>query len=144
MKNNGTMVIVTQHCCKCAGEFQWRSQPLVHGKHPAGNLLLSLSVLLAGASISKVQLIFKHMGLCSYSIRTFFRHQRHFLFPAILHHWESYQNKVIIQLKPMKDIVWCGDGRFDSMGHSAKYGVYSMFCTTVMKICHFEVVQVNM
>ena len=43
----------------------------------------------------------------------------------------------------MKDVAWTGDGRFDSMGHSAKYGVYTMFCTTLMKIVHFELVQVS-
>ena len=43
----------------------------------------------------------------------------------------------------MKDVVWCGDGRFDSMGHSAKYGVYTMMSTSVMKIVHFELVQVS-
>lgn len=42
----------------------------------------------------------------------------------------------------VKEVVWTGDGRFDSMGHSAKYGVYTMLCTTIMKIVHFEVVQV--
>ncbi len=46
-------------------------------------------------------------------------------------------------IKQMKDVAWTGDGRFDSVGHSAKYGVYNMFCTTIMKIVHFELVQVS-
>jgi hypothetical protein len=54
MKSNGTMVTVTQHCNKCHDEFQWRSQPLVNGKHLAGNIIVSMAVLLAGGSISKV------------------------------------------------------------------------------------------
>ena len=37
-------------------------------------------------SISKVLLIFKHMGLVIYSARTSFRHQTKFLFPVILKH----------------------------------------------------------
>ena len=36
-----------------------------------------------------------------------------------------------------------GDGRFDSMRHSAKYGVYTMSCTTILKVVHFELVQVS-
>ena len=44
--------------------------------------------------------------------------------------------------KAMKDLVWTGDGHFDSMGHSAKYGAYTMLCITIMKIVHFEIVQV--
>ena len=39
--------------------------------------------------------------------------------------------------------MWSGDGRFDSMGRNAKYGVYSMFCSTTMKIVHFKLLQVN-
>ena len=47
------------------------------------------------------------------------------------------------QLKRSKDVVWSGDGRFDSMGHSAKYVLYTMFCCTTLKIIHFEILQVH-
>ena len=40
-------------------------------------------------------------------------------------------------------MAWTGDGRFDSVGHSSKYVVYTMLCTTIMKIVHFELVQVS-
>ena len=36
-----------------------------------------------------------------------------------------------------------GDGRFDSMGRSAKFGVYTMFCNTILKVAHFELLQVS-
>ena len=142
MKSFGTMVAVTQHCMKCKQSYEWQSQPTVHGKIPAGNLPLSFAILMAGASISKTLLIFCHMGLSVYAARTYFRHQRDFLFPVILHYWEIYRANLVKQLKTLKDVVWTGDGRFDSMGHSAKYGAYTMLCTTIMKIVHFEVVQV--
>ena len=102
------------------------------------------AVLLAGASISKVLLVFQHMGLCTYSICTYFAHQKKFVFPSILHHWETYRAALIEQIKVMKNVVWSGDGRFDSMGHSAKYGAYTMFCSTIMKIVHFELLQVKL
>ena len=95
--------------------------------------------LMAGASISKFLLVFKHMGLCAYSARMYFIHQKHFIFPVILKYWESCQAQLVRQLKVLKDVVWCGDGRFDSMGHSAKYNVYTMFCSSILKIVHFEV-----
>ena len=53
-----------------------------------------------------------------------------------------YRAGLVSKLKSMKDVVWSGDGRFDSMGHSAKYGVYTMFSFTIMKVVHFELVQV--
>ena len=98
---------------------------------------------MAGASISKILLVFKHMKLCAYNIRTFFYHQSRFLFPAILKHWEEYQSSLMSKIKSSTDEVeWAGDGRFDSMGHSAKYGVYSLFSSPEMKIVHFELLQV--
>lgn len=141
LKKNGTMVKVIQLCKNCPG-FTWQSQPLVLGKFPAGNVLFSFAVLMAGASISKVLLFCRHMGLLAISIRTFFVHQKNLLFPSILHHWETYRIQLLNSLKSTDD-VWSGDGRFDSMGHSAKYGAYTMFSPTIMKVVHFELLQVK-
>ena len=144
MKQRGTMVIVSQHCPKCGeNAFHWRSQPLIFGNYPAGNILLSFGVLMAEASISKILLVFRHMGLSAYCPRTFFVHQNSFLFPIILSYWERYRASLIAQLKNVAGVVWSGDGRFDSMGHSAKYGVYTMFCNTILKVVHFELLQVS-
>ena len=74
--------------------------------------------------------------------RTFFSHQRSFIFPTVICHWELYRAGLVSKLRDMKDVVWSGDGRFDSMGHSAKYGAYTMFSTNIMKVVHIELVQV--
>lgn len=142
MQKNGTMVTVNQHCSSCKSGFTWKSQPYLFGRYPAGNILLSFSTLMAGASISKVLLLFRHMNLCAYNIRTYFYHQSRFLFPAILEHWERYQSSLLSKIKNMDEIAFAGDGRFDSMGHSAKYGAYTMFTFPEMKIVHFELLQV--
>ena len=97
---------------------------------------------MAGASISKVLLVFRHFGLVVYSPRTYYRHQSEMIIPSILIYWESYQASLIQSLRNVQNAVWSGDGRFDSMGHSAKYGVYTMFCCTIMKIVHFDLLQV--
>jgi len=119
------------------------SQPLILGGYPAGNVLLSFAVLMAGGSIGKVLLVFKHMGLQAINVRTYFVHQTKFLFPAVLYYWESYREKLLNKIREIKEAVWCGDGRFDSMGHSAKFGAYTMFCNSIMKIAHFELLQVS-
>lgn len=136
---NGTMISITQNCPKCGdGAFKWRSQPLIFGKYPAGNIALSYGILMAGASASKIFLVLKHMNVCATNIRTYFLHQRKFILPAILQHWESYREGLVNKVKEAENIVWCGDGRFNSMGHSAKYGTYSMFCSSpIDKIVHF-------
>ena len=139
----GTMVTFVQNCPNCGDEaFKWSSQPLVLGKYPAGNIFLSFGILMAGASVSKVLLVFRHMGVFAIRSRTFFTHQSKILIPAILQHWEAYRENLVKKVKGMEDIVWSGDGRFDSMGHSAKYGTYSMFCSPINKIVHFELLQV--
>ena len=143
MWQNGTMITVLQKCRHCSKGFRWRSQPFTLGRHPAGNMLLSFGTLLAGGSVSKILLIMRHMGLCAYRARTFFSHQRNFLFPAILCYWETYQEKLLRTIRITRDLSWSEDGRFDSMGHSAKYGSYTMFCSSIMKIVHFELLQVS-
>ena len=87
--------------------------------------------------------MFKNMGLTVYKARTYFLHQRQFLFPAILHHSANYKSSLTEQMKCETDVTICGDARFDSMGHSAKYGAYRIFCTNLKKIVDFELVQVN-
>ena len=41
-------------------------------------------------------------------------------------------------------LIVAGDGRHDSMGHSAKYCAYTTFCCTIPKIIHFSLVQVQL
>ena len=138
----GTMVKVIQSCRKCKRKFIWSSQPLVLGQIPAGNILLSFATLTAGASISKVLLLFQHMGVCCYHARTFFKHQKKFLFPTIIRCWDQSRENMLATLRNMNNLSWSGDGRFDSMGHNAEYGVYSMFNSSISKIVHFELLQV--
>ena len=139
------MVIVNQHCMICGdNSYPWKSQPVIFsGRYPAGNVLLSFSILMAGASISKILLVFKHMALSAYNARTFFFHQKNCLFPAVLSYWERYQAALVEKIKNIKDAVWSADGRFHSMGHSAKFGVYALFCNTILKVVHFELLQVS-
>ena len=143
VKVRGTMAIVEQTRKSCKGSYTWRSQPLVLGKYPAGNILLSFAILMSGSSISKVLLLFRHLGLKIYCARTFFYHQRRFMFPLILQYWEKSRAALINQLKGIKDSVWAGDGRFDSMGHSAKYGCSTMLNCNLTKLVHFELLQVG-
>ena len=106
VNRNGTKVTVWQHCQKCGEKaFKWESQPMVLGKYPAGNVILCFAILMAGASVSKVLLVFKHMGLCGYNVRTYFIHQHKFLLPVILKYWEEYQAVLVEKVKTMKDTI---------------------------------------
>ena len=126
VSQTGTLLTVESFCRNCGQTKVWKSQPDLLGKFPAGNLLLSFAVLCAGASIWKVVLVFRHMGILAYHEPTYYYHQRHLLIPSIVSFWRKYQTRILETLKN-KEVVVAGNGRHDSMGHSAKFGTYTIF-----------------
>ena len=76
----GSEAVVTSTCSnpKCPNpKSTWHSQPTMpETKLPAGNFLLCMAILVAGASASKVLTVFAHMGLGCISLNTFFKYQR--------------------------------------------------------------------
>ena len=138
----GTLLTIETKCSACKGVFTWKSQPFLLGKFPAGNLLLSFAVLCAGASIKKVLTVFQRMGVLVYNEPTYYYHQRHLLIPTVVSFSRKYQKNILDTLTG-KEVVLAGDGRHDSMGHSAKFGTYTMFCCTVGLIIHVVLVQVG-
>lgn len=138
---SGTMLTITSTCSQCKESFTWTSQPYMFGKFPTGNLLLSFAILCSGASINKILLVFQHMGVLVYHYPTYFYHQRHLLVPSIVKYWQGYQAELLRKLGG-EEVVLAGDGRHDSMGHSAKYGTYTIFCCTIGYIIHIVLVQV--
>ena len=63
----------------------------------------------------------------------------------MLIYWKEYQAKMIEKVKASENpLIIAGDGRHDSMGHSAKYCAYTTLCCTVPQIIHFSLVQVQL
>ena len=91
-------------------------------------VLLLVHLSAAGASV------FKHIGLSAYSARTFFRQQKCFIFPEVLCYWDMYRTALMEKMKGLKNNSICGDGHFESMGHSAKYGAYILSAATYQKL----------
>ena len=59
-------------------------------------------------------------------------------------YWKKYQQEMIEKLKATgQNMAIAGDGRHDSMGHSAKYCAYTLFCCTVPLILDFSLIQVG-
>lgn len=141
IKQSGTYIVITSKCQKCEKVYIWESQPKILGRIPAGNLLLSFAVLCAGASIRKVLLVLKHMNLLVYHETTYYYHQRHLLIPSVVTFWRSYKQKLIDSIDG-KEVDLAGDGRHDSMGHSAKYCTYSILCCTIGLIIDVLLIQV--
>ena len=87
----GTMIRVRQSCDTCEMCTTWDSQPFVRDT-PAGNVLMSASILFAGGSIAQVFRVLSHMGVSTISQRTYFKHQKALLFPAVKSVFDSQQS----------------------------------------------------
>lgn len=138
---SGTMISVQTKCKECQQSSSWSSQPMLLGKFPAGNLLLSFAILCAGASVKKVLLVLKHINILVYNESTYYYHQKHLLIPAIVTFWRKFQHDIQQQLHG-KEVSLAGDARHDSVGHSAKYGTYTIFCCTIGLIINIVLIQV--
>ena len=107
---------------------------------PAGNILLSASILFSGSLPTKVLRLLKIYGCVSISKNTYFRHQGHVLQPCIFTVWNDHQTKLFKELRQEKrTLVLGGDGRADSPGHSAKVGSY-----TVMELKKKAVIDIQL
>ena len=140
---SGTFVRIKQVCHFCETENTWNSQPFINNI-PAGNILLSASILFSGSLPEKALRIFKFLGCASISRRTFFNHQDKFLLPAIHNIWERYQQAFIVILKAENSpLTLGGDGRADSPGHCAKFGAYSVMELKHKMVLDIQLVQVE-
>ena len=81
------------------------------------------------------------MNLLVYHGSCYYYHQRHLLIRATVTFWRSYSDRIINSLAG-REVDLAGDGRHDSMGHSAKFCTYSIFCCTVGLIIDVALVQV--
>lgn len=139
----GTFITITQHCSTCLFQFRWESQPIIKNI-PAGNILLSGSILFSGSLPSKVMKMFRIFGCASISESTYFNHQKTFLQPSINSVWKHKQETLFKQLrKEKRPLIIGGDGRADSPGHSAKFGSYTVMELKNKKVIDIELVQVN-
>ena len=139
----GTLLHVEQHCPLCTDVFTWDSQPYLKDQ-PAGNILLSASILFTGALPGKVLRVLNTMGCATYAERTFFRHQKIFLHPCITYVYEHQQAKLLAELrKEKRALVIGGDGRADSPGHSAKFGSYTVMELKKKVVLDVQLVQVS-
>lgn len=140
IKVTGSFISVLQTCLACGKKFWWSSQPMI-GNIPAGNILLSASILFAGALPSKTIRVLTSCGIQSISLTSYFRHQKKFLVRTVSNVWFREEKALLERLKNKK-LVLGGDGRHDSMGHSAKYGSYTIMELEENKIINIQVVQV--
>ncbi|KAK7475684.1 hypothetical protein BaRGS_00033055 [Batillaria attramentaria] len=121
----------------------WDSQPFIKDI-PAGNILMSSSILFSGALPSKVFRFLHHFNVAAISDDAFFDHQSAFVCPSIDMVWHRFRNEYITFMRERcQPLVLGGDGRADTPGHSAKFGTYSLLDMDIMKVVDVQLVQSN-
>lgn len=141
-QRQGSYIAVRQDCL-CGYQRRWESQPRI-GATPAGNVLMCAALLFSGCSASKIFRMFSFFNLVTVTLDTFWEHQKKFLWPAIDRVWTSYQSKVHESIRARGGrVIVAGDGRADSPGHSAKFGVYTMVDLETGKVIDMQLVQVH-
>ena len=119
----GTFMTVTQECSSCQQTFKWSSQSKT-GIIPTGNINLASGILFSGSVPSKSMQAMKIAGIGTISRDTYFRYQRKYLTAAVYKEYELEQRNYLTQVKD--EVNFAGDGRCDSVGHSAKYCNYTL------------------
>ena len=105
-----TMLRVIILCTVCRHETKWESQTREPGGAPAGNIMLSTAIMTAGALPSKVLRVLRYMSVAVHSTRTYFRHQRELVMPAVQRVWLEQQQWLLASLQAEdRPLVFCGD-----------------------------------
>lgn len=68
--------------------------------------------------------------------------QKKYLFPIVHKHFNEHKQDVFNEVR-VTSVVTGGDGRWDSTGHSAKYGTCSIIDTESSKVLDFSLVKVT-
>lgn len=140
----GTFIRLKQNCSQCGVVDEWDSQPFIKNI-PAGNILLSGSILFSGSLPTQALRMLNFLGCASISLRSFFSHQKSYLQPTIASVWKDHQSVLFHQLRAeQRGLVLGGDGRADSPGHCAKYGCYTVMELKQAVVIDLQLVQVRM
>ena len=163
----GTFLSVKELCTSCGHLHTWNSQPCIgKGVLPAGNLLLSASILYAGASPTQVLGVLEFLSVSIITQRAFARYQSHYLMPLKISVWlgvDMIMDWLVRFLihnhyrMPSASRVWekeraaliavaqkrCLPLNLGGDGYSAKFGSYSIIDLEQNKVIDLQLVQVR-
>ena len=139
----GTFLRLKRQCIDCDTVNNWESQPFLN-RVPAGNIHLSASILCSGSLPTIVLRMMDYLNVAIITAQTFYRHQKHYLLPAIERTWKSHQEQLLATAKARGgSVTLAGDGRADSPGHSAKFGTYTSIDVEQNAVLDIKIVQVS-
>ncbi|XP_068758424.1 uncharacterized protein [Montipora capricornis] len=139
-KTSGSMLLV-ELTCHSSHTKTWESQ--VVKRKPLGNLLLAAAILFTGNTFTSISNLASCLNLQFFCERVFYDTERKYLLPVVNEAWEAESNRQIDTLTPRAVVNLEGDGRWDSPGHCAKYGTYTLMDEDTGNVVVFNVVQVS-
>ena len=133
-------------CFRRSTHYVWMDTMAITTKknaNIAGNALLAGSILFSGNSFQNTNSFAHRLNLAFIGKSFFYDIQKEFLFSVVNKAWKDHQENLFKEVKKLKKLDICGDGRCDSPGHSAKYGTYTVMAESTNKLLDFSVVQVT-
>lgn len=124
-------------------QHQAEGQPM-SGTMPLVNIVLAGGIMFSGASLTTTLNVFRHAGIQCFSDRTYSSIQYGYLVPVIRLVWDFKQTVLIDEIKENYSgkVKLGGDARCCSLGHTAKYGWYSMMNLKNSTVLDIQLVQV--
>ncbi|KAF6028531.1 hypothetical protein EB796_013164 [Bugula neritina] len=136
---HGAYLKFSSTCTTCQHFRLWENSPMKN-KTPLINLFMSAGILFSRCLPTKTLRFLQMISVKSPSPATYFHYQKKFLHGVIREVYSS-DMKALLKTLSTQELRVSGDGRFDTPGHSATFGVYTMMDSDTSKIISTELVK---
>ena len=112
-------------------------------RKPLGNLLPAAAIIFTSNTFASISNLVSCLKLQFFCERVFYDTQRTYLFPFLNEALGAESNRQIDTLTSKAVVNLEGDGRCDSPGHCANYGIYTLMDEDTENVVAFNVIQVS-